>query len=196
MKSSLLPVLLAMALTLPVLMTPSLALGSDDRVTVKKKSRPGASRGRSGTRSPKKTEPARKYGKKSKYKKPKGRMVSKFINGRPLWLIRQAFACALDYSESSGFDCYTKWVVEARRDNPNALKHLRTYQWSHFRKWASTYVVKAKPFTIAESGRQPAEVTGETSTVKIFLVSAQRDNPAPIELKREAGVWRISANSL
>lgn len=190
MKSSMLSLLLALVLVLPAVVAPSTAFGADERVRVKKKNRPGTPGAR------KKSEPQRKYGKKDKYQKPAGRQVSQFVNGTPLWLVRQAFACALDYDESSGFDCYTKWVVEARRDNPNALKHLRTYQWAHFRKWASTYVVKAKPFTIAESSRMPTKVSGETTTVKIFLLSAQRDNPAPIELKREAGVWRISANSL
>ena len=189
MKSSLLPLILAAAVALPILITPDDAKAADDRVTVKRKARPGRDGGKTA-------EPKRKYSKKNKYQKPKGRTVSEFKNGTPLWLVRQAFHCALDFNESSGFDCYIKYVVEARRDNPRALQHLRLYQWAHFRKWASTYVVTTKPFAIAESRRIPAKVTGETRILKIFLVSRQRDNPAPIELKREAGVWRISANSL
>jgi|ETNmetMinimDraft_26_1059896.scaffolds.fasta_scaffold82393_2 hypothetical protein len=192
MKSSLLPLLVALAVATTGLTLAQDAQASDDRVVVKRKKRPGAR----GSAKKERKQPVRRYSKKSKYKKPAGRVASKFKNGTPLWLIRQAFRCALDHNESSGFSCYTKWVVEARRDNPRALRHLRTYQWAHFRKWAPTYVVSNKPFSISESRRVPAKVTGETQIVKVFLISRQRDNPAPIELKREAGVWRISTNSL
>ncbi len=191
MKSSLIPVLVALTMAVTGVIMPDDASAADDRVVVKRKARPGTR----GARAAKKKK-VRRYSKKDKYKKPAGRVITKFKNGTPLWLIRQAFHCALDFNESSGFDCYTKWVVEARRDNPRALKHLRTYQWAHFRKWAPTYVLNNKPFTISETRRVPSKVTGQTSLVKIFLLSRQRDNPAPIELKREAGVWRINTNSL
>ena len=90
----------------------------------------------------------------------------------------------------------TKLVVEDRRDSPHARKNLRRYQWAHFRKWADGYIEPGKVFALRESRRVPAKLTGKTAIVKIFLVSRNRDNPAPIELKRAGGVWRIYSNSL
>ena len=160
--------------------------GAKKRTTVKKKS--SASKDRAAKQ--------RRAEKKPAYRKPQGKLISKFKVDSPIWLVRQAFHCALDFDEPSGFGCYTKWVVEDRRDSPHALKNLRGYQWAHFRKWAAGYVEIGKVFGLRESRRVPAKLTGKSNMVKIFLVSRNRDNPAPIELKRVGGVWRIYANSL
>ena len=61
-------------------------------------------------------------------------VTSKFEKGTPLWVVRQAFHCALDYDEGSGFDCYVKHNSEVNKGTSRALKHLRRYQWRHFRK--------------------------------------------------------------
>lgn len=196
MKSTALPLTLSLSLTaalsfgLVLSAMPDTAAAADERVKVKRRARPG-----NDTPAPE-APPERRFSKKSKYNKPAGQLHSTFTNGTPMWLIKQAFDCALNFDESAGFDCYTKWVVEARKDNPRALKHLRMYQWAHFRKWAPTYLEPGKKFGLREASRRPETVTGETDMVKVFMVSRHRDNPAPIELKREAGVWRIFSNSL
>ncbi len=138
----------------------------------------------------------RTVGKKAAHSKPRGKLVKKFKVDSAIWLVRQAFHCTVDFDEPSGFGCYTKLVVEDRRDSPHARKNLRRYQWAHFRKWADGYIEPGKVFALRESRRVPAKLTGKTAIVKIFLVSRNRDNPAPIELKRAGGVWRIYSNSL
>jgi hypothetical protein len=138
----------------------------------------------------------RTVGKKAVHRKPKGKLVKTFKVDSAIWLVRQAFHCAVDFDEPSGFGCYTKLVVEDRRDSPRARKNLRRYQWAHFRKWAGDYIEPGKVFALRESRRVPAKLTGKTAIVKIFLVSRNRDNPAPIELKRVGGVWRVYSNSL
>ncbi len=138
----------------------------------------------------------RKAPKKPVHHKPTGKLVKKFKVDSPIWLVRQAFHCAVDFEEPSGFGCYLKLVVEDRRDSPHARKNLRGYQWDHFRKWAGGYIAPGKEFALRESRRIPAKLTGKTNMIKIFLVSRNRDNPAPIELKRVGSVWRIYSNSL
>ena len=123
--------------------------------------------------------------------------VKAFPNGTPDWLVREAFKCALDYTdEASGFDCYQKLNVELNRDNDNALTHLRLYSWKYFRQRAASYVMSTDPFTLKVTRRDPSRIDGASKTVKVFLYSRHRDNPAPIILRREAGQWRVYANSL
>ncbi|MSP92099.1 MAG: hypothetical protein EXR79_09915 [Myxococcales bacterium] len=123
--------------------------------------------------------------------------IKAFPNGTPDWLVRAAFKCALDYTdEAAGFDCYQKLNVELNRDNDNALTHLRLYSWKYFRQRAASYIVSTEPFTLKVTRRDPTSIDGNSKTVKVFLYSRHRDNPAPIILRREAGQWRVYANSL
>lgn len=110
--------------------------------------------------------------------------------------MREAFHCALDLSDSDGFDCYTQLNCEMNRDTDIALGHLRTYQWRFFRQRASTYVADPKEFAVEVTRRDPETVGPATKDAKIFLHSTLRDNPAPISFRREEGVWRIYSNSL
>lgn len=128
--------------------------------------------------------------------RPNGQEIKDFPQGTPLWLVRQAFRCALEHNESSGFDCYVELNVDLNRDNQNARTHLRRYQWSHFRKWASSYPLPGKAFALLVTRQVPAKLEPEAREVKIFLWSRHRDNPAPITLRREGGRWLIYANSL
>ncbi len=129
-------------------------------------------------------------------KAPESTVVREFAEGAPIWVVRQAFHCALDFDESAGFDCYVPLHVENNRNNENALTHLRRYQWAHFRKWASTYPQPGKGFALRVSRQVPEKLDDTHSEVKIFLVSRHRDNAAPITLRREGGHWRIYASSL
>ena len=123
-------------------------------------------------------------------------VVADFPKGHPLWVIREAFKCALDYDEASGFACYAKHNAEINIGTSRALKHLRRYQWRHFRKWAPTYVIKADRFSVLITRWNPKAIDGKTRELRAYLRSRQRDNPAPIMLRREGGVWKIYANSL
>ncbi|MEY3014692.1 MAG: hypothetical protein RIT45_3427 [Pseudomonadota bacterium] len=128
--------------------------------------------------------------------RPEGQELKAFPQGSPAWVVRQAFRCALEHNESSGFDCYAALNVETNRDNENARVHLRRYQWSHFRKWAASYPLPGKEFVLLQTRQVPAKLEPQTSEVKLFLWSRHRDNPAPITLRREGGRWLIYSNSL
>jgi hypothetical protein len=128
--------------------------------------------------------------------RPDGEAVAVFAPGTPIAVVRAAFACALERGDSAGFDCYAALNMLGNRDNATAREHLRRYQWSHFRKWAPTYVLPGKGFSVLVTRRDPATTTAETREVKLYLWSNKRDHPAPITLRREAGGWRIYANSL
>ncbi len=128
--------------------------------------------------------------------RPEGQELKDFKQGSPIWVVRQAFRCALEHNESSGFDCYSALNVESNRDNENARVHLRRYQWSHFRKWASSYPLPGKDFVLLQTRQAPAKLEPQTNEVKLFFWSRHRDNPAPITLRREGGRWMIYANSL
>lgn len=123
-------------------------------------------------------------------------VVKTFEKGTPLWVVRQIFKCALDYDEGTGFSCYVKHNAEINTGTSRALKHLRRYQWKHFRKWAPTYVIKNKQFALLLTRWNPKEYNGTTRELRIYLRSRQRDNPAPVMLRREGGVWKVYANSL
>ncbi|GEM_PF-2594437 len=148
----------------------------------------------------------RKHFKRPKKKKAKKRagkgklqpigMVKTFPKGSPLWVVREAFKCALDYDEGSGFGCYVEHNAEINKQTPRAKRHLRAYQWKHFRKWAATYVLPGKQFTLLVTRWAPERISGSTRDVRIYLRSRQRDNPAPCMMRREGGVWKIYANSL
>lgn len=129
-------------------------------------------------------------------KAPDSAVIRDFPEGSPVWVVRQAFRCALDHDESSGFECYVPLHVETNRNNDNALQHLRRYQWAHFRKWAATYPEPGKVFAIRQSRQVPEKLEATHKEVKLFFVSRNRDNPAPIILRREAGSWRIYSSSL
>ncbi|MCO4762346.1 MAG: hypothetical protein KC502_12625 [Myxococcales bacterium] len=129
-------------------------------------------------------------------KKVKGKLITKFENGSPMWTLRQAFHCVLDFDESSGFDCYVPLNVEINRHNANARTHLRRYQWRHFRQYAASYVARSKGFAVRMTRRDPAQPNPKSNRVKIFLHSRHRDNPAPMTLKREGNKWLIYNNSL
>ncbi len=140
----------------------------------------------------------RKRGGGTKGKKTIGAIgiTSKFQKDTPLWVVRQIFHCALDYDEGTGFDCYVKHNSEINKGTSRALKHLRRYQWRHFRKWAATYVLKAKQFSVFVTRWNPKGWDGSTRDIRIYLRSRQRDNPAPVMLRREGGLWKVYANSL
>jgi hypothetical protein len=123
-------------------------------------------------------------------------VVKTFKKSTPLWVVREVFKCALDYDEGSGFNCYVKHNAEINVGTSRALKHLRRYQWKHFRKWASTYVMKSKSFALLLTRYSPDRYSGTTRELRIYLRSRQRDNPAPIMLRREGGIWKVYANSL
>lgn len=138
--------------------------------------------------------PAR--GRAPKAKKIRGKKHTKFESGTPMWTVRQAFHCVLDFDESSGFDCYVPLNVEINRHNHNARIHLRRYQWRHFRKYAASYVGKGKTFSVRVTRFAPANRSAKSNRIKVFLSSRHRDNPAPITLKREGSSWLIYNNSL
>ena len=145
----------------------------------------------------------RKHLKKRPGDQPKGKavagpigMISSFDKGTPLWVVREIFKCALDYDEPSGFQCYHRHNAEINVGTDRALKHLRRYQWKHFRKWAPTYVFKGDKFQLLVTRWNPKAYSGSTRELRIYFRSRQRDNPAPVMLRREGGVWKIYANSL
>ncbi len=123
-------------------------------------------------------------------------MTTKFAKGSPEGVLRQAFACALDFDEATGFDCYVKQNSEINQGTSRALKHLRRYQWAHFRKWAPSYVLKGKEFSVFVTRWNPPSYDETTRDLRIYLRSRNRDNPAPIMLRREQGLWKIYSNSL
>jgi hypothetical protein len=124
-------------------------------------------------------------------------VIDTFPASTPDGLVREAFKCALDYpDDAAGFACYSALNVEINRDTVTALQHLRLYQWTYFRKRAASYVVKTEPFSLQVTRRDPRRVTGSSRYAKVFFKSRQRDNPAPIVLRRDAGVWQVYQNSL
>ncbi len=125
-----------------------------------------------------------------------GEVTREFKEGTPLGVVRAAFRCALEMDESSGFDCYMPLNIENNRNNENARTHLRRYQWAHFRKWATTYPLPGKEFALRQTRQVPAKLDAETQEIKFYFVSRNRDNPAPVTLRREGGAWLIYANSL
>ena len=118
--------------------------------------------------------------------------VSHFPPGTPLGLVRDAFRCALSHE----FDCYAALNVSHNTDSPHARRHLRKYSWSAFEGRAPGYVVEEKPFTLHAVRYDPPRVDEETKRVKVYLLSREREYPAPITLVRSGTYWRIYTNSL
>jgi hypothetical protein len=125
-------------------------------------------------------------------------VVREFAPGSPDATLREAFKCALEMGDAAGFECYAALNVDSNHDNDIATGQLRNYQWRWFRQRAASYLVedKDKVFAIKVTRRDPARLDSNAKEVKIFLFSSARDNPAPVILRREAGAWRIYANSL
>ncbi|MFZ4578314.1 MAG: hypothetical protein ACOYOB_07950 [Myxococcota bacterium] len=124
-------------------------------------------------------------------------VVSEFPAGTPDGVLREAFRCALEASgDAEGFACYARINVEANRSNDIALMHLKTYQWRYFRQRAPSYLVGTKPFSVRITRRDAPTIESGMKSVKMFLKSSERENPAPISLRLEDGEWRIYANSL
>lgn len=202
------PTALARSLTLSsavlaLTLAPWLATASDPAPTVKP--RPGvggAVKGRpDGNVAPKGENPNDRGGTgpradRKPGDRPEGRELTVFAAGSPESTIQRAFSCVLERSESSGFDCYADLNVASNRDNSNALSHLQRYQWSHFRKWARTYVLPGKAFALLLTRQDPEKVTETVNEVRLYFWSNKRDMPAPITLRRENGRWLIHANSL
>jgi len=126
----------------------------------------------------------------------KAGLVRTFPAGTPDAVLREAFHCALDMSESEGFSCYLRINRERNQDTDIALAQLRAYSWKAFRQRASSYIMDPKEFVLKVTRRDPANVGEANKSAKIFLFSKARDNPAPIEFCREGGGWKIYANSL
>ena len=91
---------------------------------------------------------------------------------------------------------FAKHNAEINVGTRRALRHLRRYQWKHFRKWAPTYVLTDDKFAVLPTRSNPKRYSGQTRGLRIYLRSRQRDNPAPIMLRREGGIWKVYANSL
>lgn len=125
-------------------------------------------------------------------------VVREFAPGSPDATLREAFKCALEMGDAAGFECYAALNVDGNHDNDIATGQLRNYQWRWFRQRAASYVIedKDKTFGLKVTRRDPARLEPNTKEVKIFLFSTARDNPTPVILRREAGSWRIYANSL
>ena len=123
-------------------------------------------------------------------------VTTTFMAGTPLFVVRQAFKCALEFNHSRGFRCYLEHNVENNRNSGQARAHLKQYQWRHFLKYAAGYVAKGKQFGLTVTRQVPATLTPKSSEVKFFLRNRHRDNPAPITLRLEGNKWRIYQNSL
>jgi hypothetical protein len=124
-------------------------------------------------------------------------LVKQFTPGSTDAVIRDAFKCALDFpDEASGFQCYAALNVESNRDNDIAVGQLRNYQWRFFRQRASGYLQEGQGFAFLVTRRDPGKVEATAKEAKVFLRHKSRDNPAPITLRKENGVWKIYANSL
>ena len=125
-------------------------------------------------------------------------VIREFVPGTPDATLREAFKCALELDNEAGFACYAALNVDANHDNDIATAQLRNYQWKWFRQRAGSYVVEQadKAFAIKVTRREPGAVAASDTQAKVFLFSTARDNPTPVMFKREAGQWRIYANSL
>lgn len=124
-------------------------------------------------------------------------LVKQFVPGSTDAVIRDAFKCALDFAdETQGFQCYAALNVESNRDNDIAIGQLRNYQWRFFRQRATGYLQEGQGLAFLVTRRDPGKVDATAKEAKVFLRHKQRDNPAPITLRKEAGVWKIYANSL
>lgn len=124
-------------------------------------------------------------------------LVDSFAEGTPDALVRDAFRCAIDIAdEGNAFKCYAALNVADNRDSDISLLHLRSYQWKVFRQRAPSYVVSAAPFTLKVTRRDPDKAPADAKNYKLFIHSRDRDFPAPITLRKDAGRWLIYTNSL
>ncbi len=124
-------------------------------------------------------------------------LIRQFAPGSTDWLIREAFKCAMDFpDESRGFECYAALNVESNHDNETATTQLRIFQWKYFRRQVAGYMQDPQGFAFHVTRREPGKVEATAKEAKIFLRHKVRENPAPITLRREGGVWKIYANSL
>ena len=56
--------------------------------------------------------------------------------------------------------------------------------------------VYPQEFSLFVTRWNPKTYDGATRDLRIYLRSRKRDNPAPVMLRREDGVWKIYSNSL
>jgi hypothetical protein len=110
-----------------------------------------------------------------------------------------ALAAGLHPDEELAFSQYARVMHSEAIEAPQAMTHLKVFQWRQFRKRVRDYLRSADdPTSFEIARRNPASVTDADRSWKIFMKSKVRE-PVPTLFRRDfalGGAWRIDNTSL
>ena len=112
--------------------------------------------------------------------------------------IYQALLAAKIDNEEQAFAAYLALVHPDEVDSDEARETLRQEQWLRFRKQHDWYVRSGSQADYIMTKVIPAELTDETTEVRIFVRDLVHKDNAPVEivLRRHGKQWRIVSNSM
>ena len=112
--------------------------------------------------------------------------------------VYQALIAARIDNEEEAFAAYLLLVHPDEVTSDEARETLRQEQWSRFRKQHDWYVRSGSQADYIMTRIVPAELTDETTEVRIFVRDLVHKDNAPVEivLRRHGKQWRIVSNSM
>lgn len=116
----------------------------------------------------------------------------------PYKAVYQALLAAQIEDDQEAFEAYLELVDPDQVNSAEAKEAVRTVQWLRFRTQHDWYVRSGSKADYIMTRMIPAEVTEETTEVRIFVRDLLHKNNAPVEivLKRHGNEWRIVSNSM
>ena len=115
-------------------------------------------------------------------------------------VLARVFEAGLMVEPEDTFALLAKLTHSSQMVGPRALDHYRAFAWSKLRRSASDYVRGGDPTAFTLAYTEPADITGETEHVRVFVkVLGANRMPAPVAFARDpvrAGAWRITTMSL
>jgi len=123
-----------------------------------------------------------------------GRVVKAPAAGSPEEVILKFLGTGVDNQFETFYTtiCHPDFCLEVPKDRADKQK----YMWPRFQKFAESYFKDASRSSFEVTRTVPDPIDNATTEVKFFLKSTKRDNPTPVVLKKDKGLWKIFNSSL
>jgi hypothetical protein len=115
--------------------------------------------------------------------------------GTPEWVILETLKKGVsdDFDGWYGTLCHPDYCLDTTLNKREFTK----YTWPRFLKFVSSYFTDSSQTAFKVVYTQPATISDSDTSVKFFLFSSKRDNPTPIQLRKDKdGKWKVSNLSL
>jgi len=125
----------------------------------------------------------------------KDTVVKAPTQGTPEWVILETLkkGVADDFEGWYTALCHPDYCLETSLNR----REFQKYTWPRFLKFAASYFTDSSQNSYKVMYTQPATISDTDSALKFFLFSAKRDNPTPIQLRKDKdGKWKVSNLSL